>query len=138
MPPQQSIKDSQIAEMQDRVKPHLEATAEWGELEAHRNIVLSRLETLRAFGPDGGEPATLSPASAQLRTAAFMKSGELDAQTFKTYQKKLSGFLQSVNNAADRLVACQEEECVLLSCCWRAIRSLCKSISSFKAAYFFK
>ena len=32
----QSIKDSQISEMQDRVKPHLDA----GELEAHRNIIL--------------------------------------------------------------------------------------------------
>ena len=51
-----------------------------------------------------------------LRQKAFAAEGDLDASSFKSYQKKFTSYAQLLSNATARLAECHSEECVKLSC----------------------
>lgn len=54
--------------------------------------------------------SVLSPDSKALKSKIFQKTGELSEQVLTGYKKKMSTYLQALDNAATRLIAVQREE----------------------------
>ena len=88
-----------------------------------RDIVTKRFCALLNFSSKSGIAAAeefgvnleLSPASASLHDAMFSTGKVLDKQDFTKYQKRVNGYVQLLDNALERLVQCQQEECLVPS-----------------------
>jgi len=92
----------------------LAATCSVESLEQFRDIVSKRMAAMKAFGSkdaDAADLSMLSPDSRKLRAGAFKKDGPLDASTFKTFEKRFAAYKTQLENAAERLIQCHQEEC---------------------------
>lgn len=88
------------------------ATVSVESLEQFRDIVAKRMAAMKAFGTkDATDISMLSPDSRKLRAGAFKKDGPLDAATFKTFEKRFAAYKTQLENAAERLIQCHQEEC---------------------------
>ena len=103
------------------------ATSKFEALSDHRELLQTRWNQLESFVFAEKSPTKLSPESKKLKTSFFQQktgltggasgSDKTDTKfapgTLKNYKKRLSGYMQSVTNASDRLNEVHREECVL-------------------------
>ncbi len=68
-----------------------------------------------AAAEEFGVHVDLSPTSTSLHSAMFSTEKVLDKQDFNKYQKRVNGYVQLLDNALERLVQCQQEECLVPS-----------------------
>lgn len=81
-------------------------------LSAHRSLVCDRWDLLQAFGSSETSESSskLSPNSQELRSELFQVTGQLKEKSMKDYRKRLSGYVQCLTNASDRLNDVVREE----------------------------
>lgn len=93
----------------------LKATSLDETLKPYRDLVQNRWGQMLAFTSPDASPTKLSPASKQLKTDVFATEGPLKESSFKSFKKKLGGYVQCLSNASDRLNAVQQEHTGILS-----------------------
>ncbi len=107
-----TTQEKQIQDWEEYVRTQLAATCSVERLEQFREIVSKRMSAMKAFGSSGAKDLSmLSPESRKLRANAFKKEGPLDASIFKTFEKRFASYKTQLENAAERLVQCHQEEC---------------------------
>ena len=95
----------------------LSLTSKMESLADHRELLKSRWNQLQSFAFSQNSPTKLSPDSKKLKRCFFQQDSDdghadkLAPAVLKSFKKRLTGYMQSVTNASDRLNEVHREEC---------------------------
>ena len=97
------FKESQIKDWEPHVAQQLQSTEGNDELKGHRELVSQRWENALGFLSSDHPSIHLSPNSKDLKSELYKSDGPLNESFLKGFKKRMAGYIQSLNNASERL-----------------------------------